>query len=215
MSQLTKELIQKYISNPKVILEFGSYDGMDAIRYKNYFSKAFIYVMEADPTMFEKVKKNINNKEEIYIFHYAISNKTGIIDFYESKFIKDISGKKSGDPSFAGSLYRVLDSAIENQDFQVFSEIPIKVPTITIEDFCKQQKITQIDFMHIDVEGSLKEVLYGFGKFRPTLIFAETSGFGMYLGANTQKEYHQMFDKLGYVIVNYMNENTLYLYKKE
>ncbi|KKL10381.1 hypothetical protein LCGC14_2556420, partial [marine sediment metagenome] len=146
MSQLTKELIQKYISNPKVILEFGSYDGMDAIRYKNYFSKAFIYVMEADPTMFEKVKKNINNKEEIYIFHYAISNKTGIIDFYESKFIKDISGKKSGDPSFAGSLYRVLDSAIENQDFQVFSEIPIKVPTITIEDFCKQQKITQIDF---------------------------------------------------------------------
>ncbi len=208
---MNKELIQKYISNPKIILEFGSYDGADAIVYKKYFPEASVYAIEPDPFMYEILKKNVKGTG-ILMFHYAITNKTSEVDFYKSKFIKDICGLKKGDPSFAGSLYNVSESA-KQQDFQIFSEKSLKVPSITIKDFCKQQSISQIDFMHCDVEGSLKEVLDGFGNIRPILIFAETSGFGMYIGANTQDEYHQMFNKLDYKIVQYMEENTLYLYR--
>ena len=210
---MTKELIQKYVLNPKIILEFGSYDGADTIRYKNYFQKAKVFAIEPDPFMYKVLKKNVKGKG-IFTFQYAVTDKTGEVNFYESKFTREvIIGKKSGEPSFAGSLYNVSESA-KQQNFQIFSEVPLKVPSITIKDFCKQQSIDQVDFMHCDVEGSLKKVLNGFGKIKPILIFAETSGFGMYIGVNTQKEYHQMFEKLGYIKVQNMQENTLYYKNK-
>ncbi|KKM77186.1 hypothetical protein LCGC14_1372620 [marine sediment metagenome] len=207
---MRRETITKYIGCPKIILEFGSYDGIDAILYKNYFQEASVYAIEPDPIMF-KILKGKATKMGIQTYQYAITNKaTDTVDFYESKFLVQTAGMQIGDPSFAGSL-----GGPKNKISKVnhFVDTPIQVPAITIKDFCKQQSITHVDFMHIDVEGSLKKVLEGFENIRPKLIFAETIGKGIYIGSNTREEYHQMFYNLGYKKVQNMEENSLYLYK--
>jgi len=210
MAVLRREAIVEHVPNPKIILEFGAYDGTDSVEYKKAFKNAFIYSIEPDPYMFKRLQRNIG-KKEIFIFHYAVTNKVGTVDFYESKFTVSTAGMHPGEPSFAGSLGGPLK---KSSPVQTFAEIPIKVPAITIKDFCHQQSITQIDFMHIDVEGSLKEVLQGFDVIRPKLIFAETGiGSSHYLNSNTQEEYHQMFYDLSYSKEKDMEENTLYLYK--
>ena len=191
-------------------MEFGSYDGADTIVYKDYFQKAFIYGIEPDPIMFRILQRKTLGRG-INTYHYAITNKTGMVDFYESKFTIKTAGMQIGDPSFAGSLGGPIN---KKSPVQTFAEIPIKVPSITISDFCKQQSIDHIDLMHIDVEGSLKKVLEGFENIRPKLIFAETIGKGIYIGSNTIEEYHQMFENLGYIKIKDIEENTLYLYKE-
>ena len=50
---------------------------------------------------------------------------------------------------------------------------PIKVPCITIGQFCKEQHIYNIDLIHIDVEGHAIQVLQGLGSIRPKIIYIE------------------------------------------
>ena len=52
-------------------------------------------------------------------------------------------------------------------------EKPIKIQGITIEQFCKEQHIDNIDLIHIDVEGHAIQVLQGLGYIRPKIIYIE------------------------------------------
>ncbi|KKK53652.1 hypothetical protein LCGC14_3092660, partial [marine sediment metagenome] len=100
---MRKDHITEYIKYPMIIIEFGSYDATDTILYKNYFQKASVYGIEPDLFMYQFSKNRVKGRD-ISMFHYAITNKTGMVDFYESKFTIKTAGMQIGDPSFAGSL---------------------------------------------------------------------------------------------------------------
>ena len=56
-----------------------------------------------------------------------------------------------------------------------FFEYPSKilVNTTTINDFCKEKNITEIDFLHMDIEGAELIALKGLGNIVPKSIFVE------------------------------------------
>ena len=124
------------IKNPKVIFEFGSFDGRDALKYHQMFPNAIIYCFEADESNIERMKNKIGNNNKIKINHYAISDIDGEVDFYPSKMIgknEQIFGKGGG---FAGSIKKQTEDHINGQkifNLQDFSEEVIKVPSITIK----------------------------------------------------------------------------------
>ncbi len=204
------KLFRKYLSSPKIILEFGSYDGADGILYHKSFPTARVFSIEPDPENFENVLRNIKSYKEIRAFHYAISNETGEVDFHQARFYSYADGSST---SRAGSL---LKHTSKNQEVYIktdkFVSKLIKVPAITIKEFCRQQDIKHIDLMHVDVEGAIREVIEGLKDIRPTLIWAEVGDGIMKYYHNTMSnaESDIAFSNIGYTKVKKIGRDTLY-----
>jgi len=165
-SFLDINLIKKICGETPInIIEFGSYDGADGIRYKYHFPNTNVYSIEPSPPCYN----NIKPLEEygLKVFNYAISNKNGEIDFYQTFDTNNNNYAPCGavDIQFCsteqgkGIPLKIIDS--------------IKVPSITIEQFCIDQNIKILDLIHIDVEGHAPQVLEGFGNIRPKMIYIE------------------------------------------
>jgi FkbM family methyltransferase len=183
---------------PKVIFDFGSFDGGDSLYYKLFLPNCDIYSIEAVPELYEKQKHL--EQYGIKIFNYAIYNKTGEIEFYP--FFNN--EKKCG---ASGSILKVKESLSKN-----FGK-KIKVRAITIEDFCYIYNIENIDYMHIDVEGVTREVFEGIGNIRPKMLWIEIHNvISRYYGATTVKQLHEiLIDKLKYELKFKGSSNSLYV----
>lgn len=164
-SNLSIDLIKTYLgSDLQTIIEFGSYDGGDGIKYKFHFPLANIYSIEPSPTCYKKIKQL-----EVYglnVFNYAISNMDSTCDFYETY--------DSQNDNFApcGSLNKHFVSTETGRTPLQINE-PIKVETKKLMTFCEEEKIKHIDLLHIDVEGHCREVIEGLGDLRPRMIYVE------------------------------------------
>ena len=160
---LVKKILENNINN---IIEFGSYDGGDGIKYKYHFPNANVYSIEASPTCYNKIKPL--EKYGLKVFNYAISDKNSILDFYETY---DINANNYAP---CGSLNKNYVSTTTGQIPLKILE-PIKVETRRLETFCNEQNISKIDLLHVDVEGCAVEVLNGLGNFKPRMIYIEVS----------------------------------------
>lgn len=180
--------------NPKIIFEFGTYDCEDAIQYRNFFPDASIYSFEPSVELFNLAKRKATT-HNIMLFNYAITNKTGKTVFFPSVLSNGIAG-----PS--GSLIKHTDHHKKNQEgLQTFPR-PMKVKSITIQDFCNTKKIKNIDYMHIDVEGAVLNVLRGFDKMRPKMLRVEVIGLSeLYHGVPTKEQCHDLIKSMGYQII--------------
>lgn len=177
----------------KVVFEFGSYDLADGIRYRELWPKARMYCFEPDPRAYKSIV-NVAKNFNINLFNCAISNVNKVVTFYPTC----IHGSGRG-PS--GSILKHTSYHQEIQEqFQQFLD-PIKVQAITIKDFCKEHKIENIDFMHVDVEGATIEVIDGFGDIRPKMMRMEVIGRDvLFENAPTEKQATDLLLQKGYHI---------------
>lgn len=84
-SDFNVEWIRKYLKElPKVILEFGSYDGGDGVFYKETFPSSEVFSIEACKERYDLIKP-LESAFNIRAFNYAICEYDGFIDFYAVK----------------------------------------------------------------------------------------------------------------------------------
>jgi len=158
-------LVKKMLGeNLNTILEFGSYDGGDGIKYKYHFPKAEVYSIEPSTSCYEKIKPL--EKYGLKVFNYAISDIDGEIDFYET------FDENKNNYAPCGSLNKNFVSTTTGKIPLTIMK-PIKVVTKRLETFCKEQNISIIDYLHVDVEGFSVEVLKGLGNLKPRGIYIE------------------------------------------
>ena len=159
--------VKKILGNDiNTIIEFGSYDGGDGIKYKYHFPNANVYSIEPSPTCYKHIKSL--EKYGIKVFNYAISDENSILDFYETF---DLNNNNYAP---CGSLNKSLCSTTTGpsaKDLKVLD--PIKVEAKTLETFCNEQNINKIDLLHIDVEGYSIQAIKGMGNIEARLIYVE------------------------------------------
>lgn len=169
-STLDINLVKKILGNNiNTIIEFGSYDGGDGIKYKYYFPDANVYSIEPSPNCYNKLKTL--QTYGLNTFNLAISNKDSIIDFYETY---DVS-KDNYAPCGSINKHLISDGEAHNRPPLQIKDA-IKVECKTLNTFCYENKINNIDLLHIDVEGHSLEVLQGLGELTPNIIFIEVYG---------------------------------------
>ena len=89
-----------------------------------------------------------------------------------------------------------------------------KVPASRLDTFCAAHGITEIDLLHMDVQGAEALVLDGMGDLRPTMIFLEidevkeTSG---YLGATPMADLVSRLTDKGYGAAWESEHDALYV----
>lgn len=154
------EYIKKQINteNP-IIIEIGCCQGEDSLEFLQAFgNETKLYCFEAEPRNIEIFKRRIKDSTRCKLIPMAISDNDGETTFYQS------FGSRPGHPSqtnrcSSGSI-RKPQGHLQVQKWCSFNN-GIKVPCITLDTWCKKNKITHIDLIWADVNGGEKAMIEG------------------------------------------------------
>lgn len=193
---------------PDVILDIGSYDAGDAIRFKARFPNARVITFEADPRLYGNICK-YKDQYGIEAFHGAVCDHDGTASFFLAEVVaKNVENSAGGQ----GSLRKHTDSYKKTFGHIRQSEVPTTVPAVTLETWCRTHGVDRVNFVHIDVEGAETDVLRGFGAMRPELIFLETSMGDGWEGTN-RDELFTMLETMGYKLALALPTDRLYFHE--
>ena len=117
----------------------------------NNYKSATIYSFEPDQITFEILKKNTSSENNVKIYNFGLGEKTDFYNMY-------IDPKDSGDNTLL---------PIEGRDF-------IKIQIKTFDEFIEINKIKNVKFIKIDIQGYEVQFLIGakksINKYRPIIM---------------------------------------------
>jgi FkbM family methyltransferase len=158
---------------PKVIILGGIHHGDSALRYLNLFPDAIIYGFEPNSENLALAKKNLMGyQDQIRLYPYALSSFSG----------KANLNVNSHDATH--SLFEI--GKIEYWDEHVDKMHIEQVKTKSLDSFCEEYGITNIDLLHLDIQGAELDALRGaanlFNKREVCLIRCESEFEEIYIG---------------------------------
>jgi len=162
-SPLKKNLLKLFKKNDKLtILDIGGCEGEESIRYSRIFPFSSIYVFEPLPDNQKLVAENIikYKVENVALIPFAVSDEEGISQFYVSSGHPE-NQSSDLDWDFGNKSSSLLPPKINNLASWLIFDEKINVQTITLDSFLSQNKINEVDFVHMDVQGAELRVLMG------------------------------------------------------
>ena len=158
-----KEII-KLLKNEKKLIIF------DVGCYRGIFVKAILKLINKKKYKFylfdinKNVKSYIINLLKLRNFYYneiALSNKNGVANYNYNRFFESAGSSLSSivknDTRWNFSRKLILKILL----FRPKSFVKYQVPTITLDNFLKKNKIKSIEILKIDIEGSEYDLLKG------------------------------------------------------
>lgn len=206
-SPLKKELLRLFKSHDKmIILDIGGCEGEESIRYSRIFPFASIFVFEPLPKNQKLVLENIKKykSDSIKLIPMAASDEDGSTEFYVSSGHPD--PKAEFDWDFGNKSSSLLAPQENNNPAWLQFNDKIKVETISLNSFLKGNKINEVDFIHMDVQGAELKVLKGAKGFIKNIkaIWLEVADVEIYKDQPLRKD-----------VEIFMKENEFYLIKSE
>lgn len=181
MKDIYKQIVNILHPYPNpVIFEIGSHTGTDTIHLCKIKAGVKVHAFEPDP------RNSLNNlPENVNINYVAVSNKEGEIEFYQS----DRNPKDNTEWTCSSSI-RKPKNHLTAYDYVTFKQQPIKVKSIRLDDYCKENKVEKIDFIWMDVQGAEGDVIEGGREIlkRTRYLYTEYSDKELYEGELTLQQ---------------------------
>ena len=199
-------------NNELVLFDIGACEGLSSVRYLSIFPKSTIYTFEPVPNNFLKVLKNKNkhNLDKLIPFELGLSSEKGEATFYVSSGKppnKDIPEDNSTDfGNKSSSLYKPGKTKKIHPWLEFKESITIK--TETLKNFCSENSIDSIDFIHMDVQGAELMVLEGAENMISNInaIWLEVEKIALYEGQALKSDIEKFLLKNNFIcILNKMN----------
>lgn len=172
----------------ETIFDIGANTGVYALLAQTVKPNSNVYAFEPVERVFKKLEYNVNlNGFDIKCIKKAVSNFDGKATIYDSD---------------SEHIYSVTVN--KNTNPQSEKPVPVEIETIKLDSFIKQEGITSIDLMKIDVETHEVEVLEGFREyihtFQPSMLIEV-------LNEEVASGIQELIDGIDYVFFN-IDENT-------
>lgn len=151
-----------------LIIEVGAHYGEDSMKFLKYFRDARLYCFEPDPRNIFVFKKHIED-ERVTLIEAAVSDSNSQnVDFYQC-YLADFDADKmlkkyhwiSEDDYIGLNLNRSGASSLKRGHPAVADAEVIKVDTVRLDTWARQQGISHIDMLWIDVQGAERQVIEG------------------------------------------------------
>jgi FkbM family methyltransferase len=161
--QYQEKILLKFCNgNNLIIFDIGACEGESSIRYSRLFPKSIIYTFEPLPNNYDIVLKNILDYkcQNIIPQNICLSNKIGKTIFYVSSGKPENTDNSDWNYGNKSSSLLKPEKTKEVHKWLEFNE-EIELQTITLKQFCSENEINTIDFIHMDVQGAELLVLEG------------------------------------------------------
>jgi FkbM family methyltransferase len=204
--QLQEKLLSELFKREEniTIFDIGACEGESSVRYSRQFPNARVCCFEPIPSNFKLIQHNIAEFEasKVQAFEICLSDKDGGAEFHVSSGKPDEFNGKDVDWEFGNKSSSLLppDKLLATNKWLEFKN-EIKVSTIKLDTFLSREKIDQIDFAHMDVQGAELMVLRGAGKKINVIknIWLEVESIPLYEGQPVKKDVESFMSNLGYV----------------
>lgn len=202
MKQEVKDYLKTDIPESSIIIEIGAHYGEDSSGYLRSLNPRHLYCFEPDPRNIFMFRKHVHDPI-ISLVECAVSSKNETeVDFY-------LSYKNNFSPKMFDK-YHWIDrneyiqmklnasgsSSLKKGGPHSILSI-VKVKTVRLDTWAKENNIDRVDFAWIDVQGAEKEVVESFGVLRVDRVWIEY-GEIQYQGFMTRKRTIDLFSSIGF-----------------
>lgn len=189
--KISKVILKKYLPANPVIIDCGAHDGSDTVELIRLFKTASIHSFEPVDALFEKLKAHTVRFQNIHTYKLALSNTNGWSEFHISE------GESDGSSSLLPPLEHLKDHPATK-----FNTI-IKVKTITLDDWAKEQNISNVDLLWLDMQGFELNMLKASSHILKTVkvIHTEVSTRETYKGVPQYATYRKFLEQQGFKVV--------------
>jgi FkbM family methyltransferase len=183
-SQTLEQLIDIQCLYPdykfECIFDIGANRGQSLEEYLRFWSDAFIHSFEPTPSTFKVLFDKYNSNPRAKLNEVCLSNSIGEVIFEQAH-------------------YSTMNRIVKRENANSFL-----LPSITLDHYCKNNRIDKIDFLKIDTEGHDLNVLEG-GHY----ILPQTSFIQVEASMNFYNKYHVSFEE----IHTFMHKKGFLLFK--
>jgi FkbM family methyltransferase len=185
-----------------IIFDIGACEGEDSLRYSKLFPNSTIYSFEPLPLNFKKVQETLNNYNisNVIVSNIALSNNCGTSKFYVSNGRPEGKNEKTWDyGNKSSSILKPTDNLKKIHEWLKFDKT-IEIETLTLDKFCKDNNITEIDYIHMDVQGAEIMVLNGANRIISNIkaIWMEVENVELYTNQPLKEEVEKYMKKHGF-----------------
>ena len=196
-----------------VMFDIGACEGEESIRYARLFPSAIVYSFEPLPNNYQLARANFLKfgKEAAHLFNIALGDENGETNFFVSSGQPDHATASSewnyGNKS--GSILPPGEMTAHTYQWLKFEEGD-KVTVRRLEDFCREQGIAHIHYVHMDVQGAELKVLDGAGQLlrNTDIVWMEVSTKEFYKGQPLEKEVFRYMRERGFILVYNYKEGS-------
>lgn len=174
----TNRILAQHLKNTDIVIEAGANMGSETLLISKLVKDGHVYGFEPNPYTFERLKINtsVNELKNVSIYDIALGEKDNSIQF--NIYPRDFCNSGMSSKYMATSQTRKID-----------------VVQKTLDSFVKENKLTKVDFIKMDIQGAEMDMLMGANdtitRFKPTIfteacepynntkeLFAKIKGYG-------------------------------------
>jgi FkbM family methyltransferase len=137
------------VEDHPVILDVGANEGQSAEGFLTLFNAPVVHCFEPIPQLCELLKTKFHGRPDVNVVPCAVSAKNGRAQFHVNAF----SQSSSLEPLNEQGAFRTIKNT--------HTVDVIDVDVISLDDYCKDAEISQIEFLKIDAQGHSADVLKG------------------------------------------------------
>ena len=159
----------------QTIFVVGAFEGHGSLELLRAFPHATVHSFEPDPETFGRLVQNVRPFPNAVNHNIAVGDASGHVPFYVNA-AKDCSSLLPPDP-----LGILKPSAATTE-----------ITVVTLDDFCREQHLGRVDYVHADVQGVEHQLLRGACRLleqrRIATLLLEVSFDPFYQGQSTVSE---------------------------
>ena len=185
---------------PSLIVDLGSFDGGDSLRFKNAFPSATVLTVEADPERFSIVQAN-TEAAGVIVLNRAICEVNEKVDWFSARVKSEVQSQ--------GSMFRHSERYRRRYPFVSQADDPIKIEGSRVDTLLETQGLATPDLLHMDIEGAEYLALKSLGEIRPRLIYLELRK-KLFEGGAEKGATHDLLSTMGYQLLLNLGTDRLY-----
>jgi len=184
-----KQYIKERFNSPTII-EAGAAEGYDTLEFGLLFPEGKIYSFEPILEMYEMARNRTKYFKNVTLTHAALSTKNGEAVMH----VADRYGQMWGSHSFLTPKIH-----LENHPAITFKTDEV-VKTVVLDDFIKDNGISHIDFMWLDMQGHESTMLQAspIALSMTQYIYSEVSLVELYEGTMLYDDYRKFLSEFGF-----------------
>lgn len=186
---IDKKMIESFLPDNPIIIDCGAHIGLDAVEFASIHGSR-IFAFEAVPHIFDKLKRNTKNLENVYCYNLALG-------WFDGEAEIHVSG---GDSDGSSSLLKPKKH-LDYHPTVTFNET-MKVQCKRIDTWADENNITKVDLLWLDMQGAEQKMLMASDKILKgtKLIHTEVSKDETYEGVDSYKNFKRFLLKKGFKV---------------